>query len=100
MDNGQLSLHFKGEIVLEHQVSARTLGKSLMHAQNAIDRAFLDLKYGNLWKHARMRGDDYLSADFIALYPEEGGFVQKLLSESGKAIVDRISAALMPAMVK
>lgn len=98
MDTGRLSLHFEGDIVLDHMVSARTLGKSLVHTQNAIDRAFLDLKYGNLWKHARMRGDDYLAADFIALYPEEGGFVQKLLSDSGKAIADRISAALMPAM--
>jgi hypothetical protein len=45
-----------------------------------------------------MKADDYHAADFIALYPEEGGFVQKLLSDSGKAIVDRISSALGPAM--
>ncbi|WP_143089466.1 hypothetical protein [Marinospirillum celere] len=45
-----------------------------------------------------MKADDYHEADFIALYPEEGGFVQKLLSDSGKAIVDRISSALGPAM--
>lgn len=97
-ENGSLSLHFEGEIVVDHMVSARTLGKSLVHTQNAIDRAYLDLKYGNLWKYARIRGDDYPSADFVALYPEEGGFVQKLFSETGRQIVNRISSALMPAM--
>ena len=97
-DNGSLYLHFEGEIVVDHMVSARTLGKSLVHTQNAIDRAYLDLKYGNLWKYARMRGDDYPLADFIALYPEEGGFVQKLISDSGKSIINRLSSALTPAM--
>jgi hypothetical protein len=96
--SSSLTLHFDGDIVSNHFVSARTLGRSLVHTQNAVDRAFLDLKYGNLWKHARMKADDYHAADFIALYPEEGGFVQKLLSDSGKAIVDRISSALGPAM--
>ena len=96
--NGRLSLHFEGDIVLNHMVTARTLGKSLVHTQNAIDRAYLDLKYGNLWKYARMRGDDYPSADFIVLYPEEGGFVQRLFSDTGKRIVNRISSALTPAM--
>lgn len=93
-----LSLHFDGDIVSEHLISARTLGKALTHTQHAIDRAHLELKYGNLWKHARMSGEDYEAADFIALYPEEGGFVQKLLSEGGQAIVDRVAAALRPAM--
>ncbi|WP_027390727.1 hypothetical protein [Chrysiogenes arsenatis] len=97
-NNGSLSLHFEGEIVVDHMVSARTLGKSLVHTQNAIDRAYLDLKYGNLWKYARMRGEDYPFADFVALYPEEGGFVQRLLSDAGKQIVNRISSALTPAM--
>jgi len=99
-DKGSLSLHFEGDIVQDHLVSARTLGKSLVHTQNAIDRAYLDLKYGNLWKYARMRGEDYPVADFIALYPKEGGFVQQLLSATGRQIVNRISSALTPAMEK
>jgi hypothetical protein len=96
--SSRLTLHFDGDIVSNHFVSARTLGKSLVHTQKAVDRAFLDLKYGNLWKHATMKAEDYHAADFIALYPEEGGFVQKLFSDSGRAIVDRISSALGPAM--
>jgi hypothetical protein len=99
-DKGSLSLHFEGDIVSDHYVSARTLGKSLVHTQNAIDRAYLDLKYGNLWKYARMKGEDYQSSDFIALYPEEGGFIQELLSDMGKSITNRISSALSPAMEK
>ena len=97
-DNASLSLHFEGDIVVDHLVSARTLRKSLVHTQNAIDRAYLDLKYGNLWKYARMRGEDYPFADFFALYPEEGGFLQKLFSDAGKQIVNRINSALAPAM--
>lgn len=45
-----------------------------------------------------MKGEDYDEADFVALYPEEGGFVQKLLSDTGKRIVDRISSAIGPAI--
>lgn len=97
---GVLSLHFEGDIVLDHKVSARTLGKSITHLQNAIDRAYIDIKYGALWKHARMKGEDYIAADFIALYPAEGGFIQQILSDSGKKIVDRISKALEPAVEK
>jgi len=95
---GIISLHFDGDIVIDHQVTARTLGKLLTHTQNAIDRAYLDLKYGNLWKYARIHGEDYEEADFITLYPEKGGFIQKLQSDIGKKIIDRLSLALAPAM--
>jgi hypothetical protein len=96
--SGRISLHFEGDIVFDHKVTARTLGKSLVHTQNAIDRAYLDLKRGNLWKYARMHGDDYSDADFLTLYPEEGGFLQELFSEKGKDVVDRLSSAITPAM--
>jgi len=100
--NGIIKLHYEGNIVTDHRVTARTLGKTLIHLQNALDRAYLETKYGNLWKHARMRGEDYLTADFTALYPEEGGFIQKLTSTSdvGKKLVDRISRAMKPAVEK
>jgi hypothetical protein len=97
-DKGAVSLHFQGDIVNDHKLSARTLGKTLSHMQNAFDRAFLDLKHGNLWKWARMSSDDFPSADFLAFYPEQGGFIQKLVSDIGKQIVDRIDSALKPAV--
>ncbi len=97
MKKSLISLHFDGEIVTDHSVSARTLGKALVHTQAAIDRAYIELKRGNLWKYARMKAEDYREADFIALYPQEGGFIQKLLSERGVQIVDRIAEALTPA---
>lgn len=97
---GNIALHFDGDIVTDHKVTARTLGKALLHTQNAIDRAYLDTKYGNLWKHARMKSEDYAEADFIALYPEEGSLLQGLvsLSFSGVVIADRIRTAVRPAM--
>jgi len=95
---GSLSLHFDGDISVDHKVTARTLAKSLTHTQNAIDRAYLDLKHGNLWKYARMSGEDYATADFIALYPREGGFIQEVASDVGQAILDRLMAALSPAV--
>jgi hypothetical protein len=93
-------LKYDGDIVWNNRVTTRTLGKSLVHTQNAIDRAYLDLKYGNLWKHARMKKEFYDEADFIALYPEPGSFVQGLISVShlGPVIVDRINRALAGAV--
>ena len=96
-EQGSIILHFEGDIVDNHHVSARTLGKSLTQSQKAIDRAYLDLKYGNLWKYARLRNEDYLPTEFIADYPQEGGLVQAIRSMYGQEIVDRIQSAMRPA---
>jgi hypothetical protein len=93
-----ITVHFDGPIVTEdHQVTIRTLGKTLDHLQNAIDRAYLDLKYGNVLKHQRLKRDEYKDVDFIALSPREGGFIMEMVSAIGKPIADRISSAVQTA---
>jgi hypothetical protein len=95
--SGSLSLRIDGDLVMDNLVTARTLAKALSHAQNAIDRAYLDIKHDGLWKYARMSGDDYSAADFVVLYPEPGSFIQKIASQHGRAILQRISGAVRPA---
>jgi hypothetical protein len=92
-------IHFDGEFAQDHQISIRTLSKSISSLQSAIDRAHLDISHGGLYKNARIKQDDYLTADFLIQLPEEGGFKLKSLSKSlnGRKIIDRITSAIMPA---
>lgn len=89
-----ITFHFDGPIVIDHHVTIRTLGKMLDHAQNAIDRAYLDLTYGNVIKHQRLKHDEYEAVDFLALSPREGGYIIEMISATGRQIVDRLAAAL------
>lgn len=89
-----IQIHFDGSIVNDHRVSIRTLGKTLGHLQNAVDRAYLDLRYGNVMKYQRLKKEEYSDTDFIALNPEEGGFILEMISETGKKISDRLAIAV------
>jgi hypothetical protein len=95
-----ITIHFDGEFAQNHQVSIRTLSKSISSLQNAIDRAHLDIKLGGISKNARIKKEDYPVADFFVQLPEEGGFKLTSLSKSipnGKRIIDRVISAIMPA---
>lgn len=95
-----ISFHFEGSIALNHQVTARVLGKTLDHLQNAIDRTYLDLKYGNVLKYQRLKEDEYEEADFIVGTPREGGFILDLISQYGKNIADRFGSVVTQAYDK
>jgi len=92
--NAVFSIHYDGPIVTAHKVSVRVMAKSYEHMQRAIDRAYLDQKYGQVWKHARLRHEDYGATDFIAEYPREGGIILDGVREGAAAIIDRIDAAI------
>jgi hypothetical protein len=96
----KIIIHFDGQIASEHTISMRTLGKSLSHLQSAIDRAYLDIKYGQIWKHARLRLNDYEETKFIAGLSQEGGYKFDFFAntEIAQKIVKRISVALRPAI--
>jgi hypothetical protein len=96
--NGTIELHFDGDVARDHHVSLRTLGTALQHMQSAVDRAFLDIKYGQVWKHARLRNDDYAETDFVLGYPTEGGYVIDMVSRTGGKIVRRIRDAVSGAI--
>ncbi|CAN0639948.1 hypothetical protein [Burkholderia cepacia] len=90
-----IQLTLDGSLVRDqHQVSLRVLGRSMVSIQAAVDRAYLDVKYGHVWKHARLPIAFYEDADFIVGDPEEGSYVLKFLSDQGEAIVKRLREAI------
>jgi len=97
-----IQLHFDGDIAAGHQIPIRVLGQSLMHIQKAIDRAYLDIKYGGVWKNARMKTEDYEMSEFIAQAPSEGGYIFDFFSSMNISsnIVDRVSSAINEAKLQ
>ena len=92
--NAVFSIHFDGPIVKEHKVSLRVMAKTYEHMQRAIDRAYLDTKYGGVWKHARLKQEDYQQTEFLAEYPREGGIILDGIRAGAGAIIDRINGAI------
>lgn len=93
----RLSIHFDGPITVNHHLTVRAMARTYEHMQRAIDRAYLAEKYGAVWKHARLKGEDYEQADFIAAYPREGGIFLDAVKAAGQmpgAVIDRISQAV------
>lgn len=94
---GKIEFHFDGPIAENHQLPLRVLGNTLFHFQSAIDRAHLDVRYGSVWKHARLRQEDYLETEFTVGRPADGGYVLDFWNETGAPIVSRISSAVRSA---
>lgn len=92
--NAVFSIHFDGPLVTEHKVSLRVMAKTYEHMQRAIDRAYLDTKYGRVWKHARLKQEDYEQTEFLAEYPREGGIILDGIKAGAGAIIDRINDAI------
>jgi hypothetical protein len=91
------SVHYDGPITVDHRVSVRVMARTYEHMQRAIDRAYLINKYGNVWKHARLKGNDYDFVDFIAEYPQEGGIILDAVKAGQQAaaeLIDRIGNAI------
>ncbi|WP_447899649.1 hypothetical protein [Stenotrophomonas sepilia] len=95
------SVHFDGAITTpDHKVSIRTLANTYEHMQRAIDRAYLINVHGQVWKNARLKGQEYAATEFIAEYPREGGIILDAVREGADAIIDRIASAIMPVFEK
>ena len=96
-----ITFRIAGDLVdLDNHITARTLIKSVSSIQSAVDRAYLDIKYDGVWKHARLKSEDYLETEFIVLDPRDGSFVLDLKGVNAQAIVNvfsRIKSALKPA---
>jgi hypothetical protein len=93
-----ISIHFDGPIAANHAVQLRTFSKTLGHVQTAIDRAYLDIKYGKIWKNAKLKDEDYPHTDFLLQQTREGGFIADLLGDKGSdEVITRIHNAVAPA---
>ena len=95
-----LLLHFDGDITRNHTVSLRTLGKSLIHLQAAVNRAHLDIRYGEVWKGARLSHEDYIETELWSRPPQEGGYIIDFINDSPKikATLSRMINAITPAV--
>jgi hypothetical protein len=95
--SAKFSVHFDGPITTNHHLSVRAMARTYEHVQRAIDRAYLVEKYGVVWKHARLKAEDYEHVDFIAAYPQEGGIILDAVrrgTEISGQIIDRIASAM------
>lgn len=95
-----ISLHYDGPITTDHKIELRTLGVTLTHMQAAIDRAYLDLKFGRVVKYARLSANDYPATDFLLERPRDGGFIIDMANKGLHAIADRIYGAISVAAKK
>jgi hypothetical protein len=91
------SIHFDGPIVVEHKVSIRVLANTYERMQRAIDRSYLIQRYGDVWKHARLKANQYPETEFIAEYPREGGIILDAVRAHAGPLLDRIADAIRPA---
>lgn len=89
-------VHFDGTITVDHKVSIRVLAKTYEHMQRAIDRAYLINTYGEVWKHARLKDDQYQETEFIAAYPREGGIILDAVRNGSGILMDRVYASIRP----
>lgn len=87
------SVHFDGDITVDHRVSVRVLANTYTHMQRAIDRAFLVEKYGSVEKNERLTKEEYQETEFIALYPAEGGIILDAVKLGAERIIDRVYSA-------
>lgn len=94
------SVHFDGDITINHLLPLRVLGKTYSSMQSALDRAYLTNKYGNISKFAKLKSEEYIETAFIASYPREGGIWLDSAKENAEAIVDRINQTISPLFEK
>lgn len=90
-----IQLTFDGALVRnQHQVTMRDLSKTMVAIQSAADRACLDVLHGNVWKHQKLRRQQYEMVEFIVGDPQEGSYVIDFISHLAGNIVDRMRRAI------
>lgn len=90
------SVHFDGPITIEHRLPLRVMARTYENMQRSIDRAYLINRHGAVWKHARLKAEQYAETEFIAAYPREGGIYLDAVRDGANAIIDRINEAVRP----
>jgi hypothetical protein len=95
-----IQIHYDGDIIKNHRISMRTLGRTLFHLQNSMDRAFIDIKFGQLWKHSRLPSKYYSEIELIVQDPKEGGFILDFISQNDitKKVINKVSNAVNEAI--
>lgn len=101
-NNYALQIHFDGYIATDHLASMRTLGKTLSHLQSAIDRACIDITYGNLRKGSRMPQNLWKEAELLVGPSHEGGYIVDFFikNEKTRLVLERVNSAIKSAVEK
>lgn len=89
-------VRFDGDIVQDHKLPLRVMGKTYSTMQAAIDRAYLVNLYGNVWKHAKLKNFQYPETEFIANYPVSGSISLRTFKKGAELIIDKISSTILP----
>lgn len=90
-----IQLTFDGAIVRNrHQIALRDLSQAMAGIQSAADRACLDVLYGNVWKHQKLRRQHYEIVEFIVGQPQEGSYLIDFVSALGGIVVERLKRAI------
>lgn len=94
----KISIHYTGDIVTDHKISLKVLSKTTSCLQGAINRAYLDNKYGGVWKHARISGVDNKDIAFLVGPARPGGFILDAICDTniGKRVITRLTKAMTP----
>jgi hypothetical protein len=90
-----IQLTFDGAIVRNgHQIALRDLSQAMVGIQSAADRACIDVLYGNVWKHQRLRRQHHEIVEFIVGQPQNGSYLIDFVSDLGGLVVERLKKAL------
>lgn len=90
-----IQLTFDGAIVRnQHQIALRDLSQAMVGIQSAADRACIDVLYGNVWKHQKLRRQHHEIVEFIVGQPQEGSYLIDFVSDLGELVVTRLKKAL------
>lgn len=97
-----VKIHFDGDIVTDHKISMRALGKTLKHLQNSMDRAYIELKFGQLWKHSRLKTEFYKDVELLVQNSYEGGYILDFLASNRitKNVINRVISAMNEAILE
>jgi len=89
-------IKFDGDIVQEHKLSLRVMGKTYNSMQSSIDRSFLANLHGNVWKYAKLKNFQYPETEFIAEYPEKGSIKLSAFKDNADLLIDKIYSTILP----
>jgi hypothetical protein len=93
-----ISVSFSKELAPDNSVSMRTLGTFTHHFQLALNRVYLDVRYGKVEKYSRMSAEDYKGIDYWFKETRAGSLIADFISDTdvGVKIAKRFSEIVEP----
>ncbi len=94
----QISITFRGDIAPQSKISLRNLGTFSNHLQLALNRVYLDVRFGKLEKYSRISPAEYSQFEYWLTGTREGSVIIDFLSttEFGIKVSERFADILEP----